>query len=108
MTSYETAVSNLMASLTSLNKAYKAANTIDGKDKIFSAMEVLQDEVNAASIAGLTAADTQYKVLTNNFKSCTDELKQLQTDINTYVNFLSTASSVVAGLAKVIPLIAMV
>jgi hypothetical protein len=97
MITYQAAVTNLMTALASLNQAYKAANTIDGKDKIFSSMEVLQDEVNAISTAGLTAS-----------KQSTDELTQLQSNINTYVNFISTASSVVAGLASVIPLVAMV
>ena len=46
MITYQAAVTNLMTALASLNQAYKAANTIDGKDKIFSSMEVLQDGVD--------------------------------------------------------------
>jgi hypothetical protein len=107
MITYQAAVTNLMTALASLNQAYKAANTIDGKDKIFSSMEVLQDEVNAISTAGLTASNSAYKALTDDFKQSTDELTQLQSNINTYVNFISTASSVVAGLASEIPLVAM-
>ncbi|SIO46720.1 hypothetical protein SAMN05444168_4843 [Paraburkholderia phenazinium] len=64
-------------------------------------------DVNAISTAGLTASNSAYEALTDDFKQSTDELTQLQSNINTYVNFISTASSVVAGLASEIPLVAM-
>ena len=55
MASYKNALGDLSTAIAQLNQAYKAANTIDEKDEIFSMLELLQDEVNEIAGAGLRA-----------------------------------------------------
>jgi hypothetical protein len=104
-TTNKDALSTLMEAIDSLNLAYKAANTADNKDKIFSAMEILQDEVNAISVAGLAVSNAAYKAQTAVFKNASDQLTKFKTEIDKYVSYIKIAGQVADTLTKVIALL---
>ncbi|SRR5216684_9300437 len=105
MASYKDTLGTLNAAIGQLNQAYKAANTIEDKDRIFSVMELLQDEVNAVAAAGLAASDAAYSAQAASFKKASDQIAEFQSHINLYVKYISLAGQVAEALGKVVAVI---
>lgn len=89
-----------------LNDAYNAATDDGGKDSIFAVMEILQDEVTAVSSAGLSNSDSAYQAETDNFKNSANQLNDLKTKIDQYINNVALAGSIADSLTEVIALLA--
>lgn len=106
MATNKEAADSLLAAIKNLNAAYKAANTADDKDEIFSTMEILQDELNQMGVQGLTANDGQYAALTSAFKGYAQQLQQVKNDIDKLVKYVQLAADVVSSLEKVATLLA--
>ncbi|MBV8536250.1 MAG: hypothetical protein JO128_11695 [Alphaproteobacteria bacterium] len=106
MATYQEASDALSTAISKLSDAYKAANSADDKDKVFAAMEVLQDELNEVTAHGLAASTKQYEALTATFKSYKAQLDQVRDDINNIVKYAKLASDVIAALQKVAALFA--
>ena len=106
MASYKNALGDLSTAIAQLNQAYKAANTIDEKDEIFSMLELLQDEVNEIAGAGLASSDTAYMAQTQPFKSASQALIDFRKKIDGHVKYIKLAGQVAEALAKVITLLA--
>jgi hypothetical protein len=84
-----------------LRDAYKAANTIEVKDKIFSIMEVVGDGIDVVSNAALKSTDEKYQAFNTWAKQYNNDLKQFADDIDKYVSYIKTAGQVVDALAQV-------
>jgi hypothetical protein len=106
MTSYKDALGALTAAIGQLNQAYKAANTMEDKDKIFSVMELLQDEVNAVAAAGLAASDAAYSAQAASLKNAADQIAEFQSHVDQYVKYIGLAGQVAEALKKVVAIIA--
>jgi len=102
---YLQASQKLIAAINKLDEAFKAASTLDAKDKIYSAMEVIQDELNALIAAGLKDNAAQYEAQTQIFKDSKAELEKLKNQIDTLISFIKIASEVISTLSSVIALI---
>ena len=105
-TSYKDVVSALTDAIQNLSQAYGIATDADDKDRIFSMMEMLQDEVNAVSSAGLAVSDSVYQAQTDSFRNSADQLNQFKAKIDQYINNVALISSVADSLTKIIGLLA--
>jgi ethanolamine utilization microcompartment shell protein EutS len=105
MTSYRDALESLNAGILDLNQAYKAANTMEAKDSIFSVMEILQDEVNSIAMAGLAQSDAAYVAQSVAFKQASNQIAAFQVHIDKYVGYITLAGQVAQSLGKVISLL---
>jgi hypothetical protein len=91
----------------SLRDAYKAANTMEAKDKIFSVMEVVGDAIDAVSDTALKSADDQYAAFSAWAKQYDDGLMQFADNIDKYIAYIKTAGQVVDALTQVAKFAAM-
>ncbi len=100
------ALRDLHNALEKLNQAYKAANEIEDKDAIFSAMELVQDEVNALAVAGLALSNEKYVAQAKSFRAAKDDLEKFQKKVDERVKFIKLAGQVAEALGKALALLA--
>lgn len=105
-TNYNDAVEYLTDALQNLSLAYDAASSSGDRDSIFSAMEILQDEINAVSAAGLSDSDSAYRILTDRFRESAKQLDDFKADIDKHVHDIAIAGNIADALLKVIGLLA--
>lgn len=105
-TSYKDAVEMLMDVIQRLSDAYDASTDDDDKDSIFSTMEILQDEVNSVSAAGLSESNSAYQAQTDNFRNSANQLDDFKTKIDQYINNVALAGSIADSMTKVLALLA--
>lgn len=104
--SYKDAVTILGDAIQNLSKAYDAATNDDDKNSIFTMMEILQDEANAIAVANLSASDSSYQALTDNFKNATIQQDQFREKIDQYIGDIRFAGNIANSLTQVISLLA--
>jgi hypothetical protein len=98
----------LYNTMNALHDAYKAALTVEQKDHIYAAMEVIENENRSVAQQIIASNTAKYKALTDNFKAAEQTLTEVKDKIQEWIKFVGTAAKVIDTIAKVLPLIAMV
>jgi peptidoglycan hydrolase CwlO-like protein len=88
--------------LDDLNEAYWAASTMDAKDQIMGAIEVVTDVITALDATDLTTRNAEYTALQAQVKSVNDQLQTLQKQINAIISRINTAASIVSDITKAV------
>ena len=105
-TTYRQAVTTLTEAIGNLDRAYQSAYSMDDKNRLFSMRELLQEEVDTVSAAGLSRSRSGYEAQTPLFKIAAHYLAQSRETINQHVNHIRTVGLVADSLAKVVRLLA--
>lgn len=84
-----------------LRDAYKAANTMDVKDQIFSVMEVVGDGIDAISDAALRSTADKYQAFSVWAQQYNAGLQKFGDQIDKYINYIKTAGQVAEALGQV-------
>ena len=88
--------------LDDLNEAYWAAGTLDTKDQIMGAIEIVTNVVSALDAADLATRDAAYTALQNQVTAVNNQLQTLQKQINNIISRINTAASIVSDISKVV------
>jgi hypothetical protein len=105
-TTYRQAVTTLMEAIDNLDRAYQSAYSMDDKNRLFSMREMLQEELDTVSAAGLSQSRSGYRAQTPLFRIAARYLAQSRDTINQHVNHIRTIGQVADSLAKVVRLLA--
>ena len=88
-----------------LREAYKAANTLEHKDRIFAVMEVVSDEINALVSMSLQQKNKEYTAVTAQMKEVSGKLQKLKEDIDDMIKYIGVATNVINGIGRILPLL---
>ncbi len=86
----------------SLNSAYWAASTIEAKDQIHGAIDVVNEVLDQLDKAGLEADNDAIKQLTDSLGAANNDLADLQDQLDQIVHNVKVASQVVAAISQAI------
>jgi peptidoglycan hydrolase CwlO-like protein len=90
------------ALLSELNQAYWAADSMDVKDQLYGIIEIVTGLITQLDATDLETRDAAYDALLAQVGTVNKELKTLQGQINSLINRISTAATIVSGIAKVL------
>lgn len=88
----------------SLTDAYWAASTIEDKDRIRGAADVVFEIISQLTVADIKSRSADFTELKTAVNSVTEKLRKLQSEIDTIVHNIEIASKVAAGIAKALEL----
>lgn len=103
--SFRDAMFILSNGISALSDAYRSANTIEDKDRVFSVMSVLQDESSAIVSAGRANDTDAFKAQSQFFAGAKATIDQFQQDIGKIIRYLQVAGAVADTLLKVATLL---
>jgi methyl-accepting chemotaxis protein len=87
-----------------LNSAYWAASTIEAKDQIHGAIDVVNEVLDQLDKAGLEADHDALRQLKESLGAANDDLDDLKSQVNQIVHNVKVASQVVAAIDQAISL----
>jgi hypothetical protein len=105
-TTYKQAVNTLTEAIDNLDRAYRAVNNLDDKNRLFSMRELLQEELDTVSAAGLSTSRSDYQAQTPLFRIASNYLTQSRGEASHHVNHILIVGQVAESLAKVVRLLA--
>jgi len=87
-----------------LGNAYWEASTVDAKDQIHGAMEEVYDIITAYDQQDLATNTNAFLALKPKIDQTNAALKVIQTEVNAITKKISTASTLIGTIAKVLSL----
>jgi hypothetical protein len=91
-----------------LSNAYWAAADMPTKDQLFGYVEVVTNLIAQLNATDLSTRDATYTLTTQQITDVNGKLKILQGQISTIINRITTASTIVSDIAKVLTVAAQV
>jgi hypothetical protein len=87
-----------------LNDAYWAASTIQDKDRLRGAADVIFEILSQLTVSDIRSRSIEFSQLKATFDSVQARLEKLQKDIDGIIHNVSVATNVVAGITKALEL----
>jgi hypothetical protein len=88
-----------------LNAAYWAASTVEGKDEIHGAIDVVNGVLDQLDKAGLQSDNDAIKVLTDSLQVVNKDIGDLQSQLSAIVHNVTVASEVVGAIDAAITIV---
>jgi len=89
-----------------LSTAYWAASTIEAKDRIYGAEEIVENTLDALNAQDLEARDEVFKAVSAQLQPGLKKLDALKADIDKVIHAVNVAANVVRSLGKALDLAA--
>ena len=96
------------ALLGDLNDAYWAASSLEVKDQLYGIIEAVTSLITQLVAADLASRDAAYAALVAQVAAVNKKLDVLQQQINSMINRINTAATIVSDVAKVLAVAATV
>lgn len=105
MTTYQDALSILVAGRDQLHQMFDAATAPEDMRQLFRAIHALDDEIIAIHSRRLDDSSAAYETLSASFRQADATLQAVQARVQQLVTVAETATAVVRSLTKVVALL---